>query len=258
MEILAEKIDDGFAFPLNPKWVLCDEGWKDLYDKLLASDAPNVQDAMAVWFPADVRERIASISAEHPNGFDSNEAKIERWRKRLTISTDLEEHELEMFKSQRQSEMFMAETAELSLQRYKHARSGVSKLRKALLGKRLAHTKKNKDACFFSTALIMLQIGKEADKQTQCAEKRESQRSSRSKTGSNQVLERLRSSLGGIEHETQRRSSLTVATVDSSDISAPPQPLQSRRHSRRKSLTRYLHKKLSSRKHFQRQNSAPS
>ena len=66
---LSEKIDDGFAFPLNPKWVLCDEGWKDLYDKLLASEKPNVQDAMNVWYPADVRERIDAISSNHPNGF---------------------------------------------------------------------------------------------------------------------------------------------------------------------------------------------
>ena len=101
-EILAEKIDDGFAFPLNPKWILCDEGWKDLYDKLLASEKPNVQDAMKVWYPADVRERIAAISSKHPNGFSSKEEEAKDGPiKRLTISNDLEQHELEIFKSQR-------------------------------------------------------------------------------------------------------------------------------------------------------------
>lgn len=36
-DLLCEKIDQGFTFPLNPKWVLCDPGWKKVYDKLLLS-----------------------------------------------------------------------------------------------------------------------------------------------------------------------------------------------------------------------------
>ena len=24
---LIERVDDGFSFPLNPKWILCDRGW---------------------------------------------------------------------------------------------------------------------------------------------------------------------------------------------------------------------------------------
>jgi hypothetical protein len=31
-EILIEKIDVGFTFPINPKWVLCDPGWKRVYE----------------------------------------------------------------------------------------------------------------------------------------------------------------------------------------------------------------------------------
>ena len=221
MTFLAEKIDQGFAFPLNPKWVLCDKGWKELYDKLLASDAPNVQDAMGIWFPPDVRERIAAISDKHPNGLKSEEAE-----------------------SKQESEMFTADTAELSLQRYKNARSGVSKLRRALLGNRLEDTKnkKNRDATFFSSALTMIQIGKEADKQAQ--------RSEKVKIGSSDV-ERLRGSLTGSVHGTERRSSLTFGTADSSDRSSSPPPLTKRR-----SFTRYLRKKLSGKKMLLRKNSA--
>eukprot|EP00986_Skeletonema_menzelii_P020904 scaffold32648_cov166-Skeletonema_menzelii.AAC.4 len=157
-EILAEKIDDGFAFPLNPKWILCDEGWKGLYDKLLASEKPNVQDAMDVWYPADVRERIAAISSKHPNGFNSKEEEVKAGPiKRLIISNDLEQHELEMFKSRIDIEDFTSATAELELERYKKARSGKVKFRKALL------KKKAREGNIFSAALMMIEVGKEAD-----------------------------------------------------------------------------------------------
>eukprot|EP00985_Skeletonema_marinoi_P013315 scaffold6578_cov141-Skeletonema_marinoi.AAC.13 len=236
MEILAEKIDDGFAFPLNPKWVLCDEGWKNLYDKLLASEAPNVQDAMNVWYPADIRERIAAISSKHPSGFSPSEeaqarpAKAQEETRRPTVSTDLEQHELEVFKSQKD---FSPDTAELELKRYKHARSGVEKIRRALL------QKKKKKETFFSTALVMLQIGKEADARIK-------------KTGSKKVLDRFRSSLSLPQHDVQRRSSLTVATTTS--VSSEGSVIN-RRPSRRKSFTRYLRKRLSNKKKkLQRQN----
>ena len=38
VDILSEKVDEGFTFPLNPKWILCDPGWKKVYDKLLGED----------------------------------------------------------------------------------------------------------------------------------------------------------------------------------------------------------------------------
>ena len=226
MCFLADKIDQGFAFPLNPKWILCDKGWKELYDKLLASDAPNVQDAMGIWFPPDVRERIAAISDKHPNGLNSEEAT-----------------------SKGESEMFTADTAELSLQRFKNYRSGVSKLRIALLWNRLddKKTKKNKDATFFSSALTMIQIGKEADKQAQHSKK--------IKIGSSDVIERLMGSLTGSAQGAERRSSLTLGTTDSSDRSFSPPPL-AKGISRRRSFTRYLRKKLSSKKMLRRKSTA--
>ena len=33
-DYLRKKIDNGYTFPLNPKWILCDSGWKQLYEKL--------------------------------------------------------------------------------------------------------------------------------------------------------------------------------------------------------------------------------
>ena len=67
---LSAKIDQGFTFPLHVKWILCDEKWKELYDKLMASDVKNVQDSMDIWFPPDsgIREKIEEIHSRHPNG----------------------------------------------------------------------------------------------------------------------------------------------------------------------------------------------
>ncbi|KAL7546742.1 hypothetical protein ACHAWF_010071 [Thalassiosira exigua] len=67
-------IDLGFTFPLNPKWVLCDEGWKALWDKLTGSTHPNVQLSINAWYPpgSQLKERIEKISAEFPDGFRSD------------------------------------------------------------------------------------------------------------------------------------------------------------------------------------------
>ena len=68
---LLRMIDLGFTFPLNPKWVLCDKGWKNIYDRLLQSSHPNVQGSLQVWFPPDsgIRNTIESVSSAHPDGF---------------------------------------------------------------------------------------------------------------------------------------------------------------------------------------------
>jgi len=66
-ELLIEKIDRGFTFPLNPKWVLCDPGWKRVYDKLLQSQASNVQASLDCWYPpsSGIREKIDEVYARH-------------------------------------------------------------------------------------------------------------------------------------------------------------------------------------------------
>ena len=70
-EVLKEKVDLGYTFPLNPKWVLCDDGWKELYDRLMASQKANVQNSLRVWYPEDsgIRESIECIYGRHPRGF---------------------------------------------------------------------------------------------------------------------------------------------------------------------------------------------
>eukprot|EP00980_Cylindrotheca_fusiformis_P012605 scaffold3084_cov144-Cylindrotheca_fusiformis.AAC.53 len=70
-EILYEKIDQGYTFPINPKWILCDPGWKGVFDRLVASKAPNVQDSLRVWYPpgSGIREKIDSIHRKYPGGF---------------------------------------------------------------------------------------------------------------------------------------------------------------------------------------------
>ena len=72
IDILSGKIDLGYTFPLNPKWVLCDgKGWKQLWDKLMTSSKANSRGALDCWFPptSGVREQINSVSARYPDGF---------------------------------------------------------------------------------------------------------------------------------------------------------------------------------------------
>ena len=74
--ILEEKIEQGFTFPLNPKWVLCDSfRWKELYDKLLKSDKKETQQSMNVWFPPEsgLRELIERVHQARPSGFYKGE-----------------------------------------------------------------------------------------------------------------------------------------------------------------------------------------
>ena len=72
-ELLIDKIDRGFTFPLNPKWVLCDPGWKEVYDKLLQSQASNVQASLDCWYPpsSGIREKIEEVCAKHPYAFST-------------------------------------------------------------------------------------------------------------------------------------------------------------------------------------------
>lgn len=69
--ILSQRIWDGFVFPINPKWILCDPGWKRLYDQLLASDALYAEYTKEVWYPpfSGIRDKIDKIAAKHPKGF---------------------------------------------------------------------------------------------------------------------------------------------------------------------------------------------
>jgi len=71
ISILREKIREGFTFPLNPKWLLCDPGWISLFEELLNSKHTSVRNSIDLWFPPDsgLRERILAINKRFPNGF---------------------------------------------------------------------------------------------------------------------------------------------------------------------------------------------
>jgi len=69
--ILCDRIEEGYTFPLNPKWILADHGWKTVYDKLMASEDKRVQKSLDVWYPPEsgIRELIEDIYERFPNGF---------------------------------------------------------------------------------------------------------------------------------------------------------------------------------------------
>uniref|UniRef100_A0A7S0L037 Uncharacterized protein n=1 Tax=Asterionellopsis glacialis TaxID=33640 RepID=A0A7S0L037_9STRA len=66
-EILLDQIDAGYTFPLNPKWILCDQGWKNIYDRLCARKT--AEESMKIWYPPILRARIEDIHKRHPDGF---------------------------------------------------------------------------------------------------------------------------------------------------------------------------------------------
>jgi hypothetical protein len=103
-EFLCEKIDEGFTFPLNPKWVLCDKGWKEVYDRLMSSDKANVQDSLDIWYPREsgIRERIESIHERHPEGFIQGKRAV---RMSGTEAMDLATLDLERFLAFRRAKM---------------------------------------------------------------------------------------------------------------------------------------------------------
>ena len=66
-EFLLARVADGFAFPLNPKWVLCDAGWSQVWRALCDADGGA---RLEPWFPSGsgIRELIERVLASHPNG----------------------------------------------------------------------------------------------------------------------------------------------------------------------------------------------
>ena len=50
---------------------MCDQGWKAIWDKLLASSHPNVESSINVWCPPNsgIRERIEEVCRKYPQGY---------------------------------------------------------------------------------------------------------------------------------------------------------------------------------------------
>ncbi len=95
-DFLSGCIDLGFTFPLNPKWILCDSGWKALWNKLTGSNHPNVQLSINAWYPpgSGLKERIEEIHQQYPRGFESDHSG----RKKGTQAWDEAELALERYK----------------------------------------------------------------------------------------------------------------------------------------------------------------
>lgn len=103
-DILKDKIEHGYTFPMNPKWVLCDPGWKKVYDTLMASSHRGVQESLDCWFPpkSGIRQLIEKISSSHPDGFQRMETENEDNSKCEsfidgTAAMDLAEQELKFY-----------------------------------------------------------------------------------------------------------------------------------------------------------------
>uniref|UniRef100_A0A7S2DY20 Anthrax toxin edema factor central domain-containing protein n=1 Tax=Octactis speculum TaxID=3111310 RepID=A0A7S2DY20_9STRA len=71
VQFLLDRVKDGFVFPPNPKWVLCDEGYYEIWQALHSTEES--REKLRVWFPreAEVEEKIEAIRALHPLGFVS-------------------------------------------------------------------------------------------------------------------------------------------------------------------------------------------
>lgn len=153
-DLLSKKIDEGFTFPMNPKWVLCDDGWKELYDKLMASDKPHVSQSMGIWYPDEVRKKIDEISTKFPNGFVYNPGLSSSvFLPPGTTGVDLAELELKRY--------------ETTVKVQKKVRSSLVTLgRPARGGERRASVSWGADRSptFFSVALEALRLGREMDK----------------------------------------------------------------------------------------------
>jgi hypothetical protein len=68
-QFLISRIPEGYVFPINPKWIMADAGWFEVYEALEA--APTAQQALEAWMPrhTGLRERIRAVHDRHPHGF---------------------------------------------------------------------------------------------------------------------------------------------------------------------------------------------
>ena len=66
-DFLLARVEEGYTFPLNPKWILCDSGFGDVYAALDAKS----RSSMDSWLPpgTGLREQLEAIRAAHPAGF---------------------------------------------------------------------------------------------------------------------------------------------------------------------------------------------
>jgi hypothetical protein len=100
LNFLSSRIDLGYAVPLNPKWVLCDQGWWILYRKLITSRNRWTREACNAWLPSwsGLRERLEQLHERYPRGFVPNEGSIIGGAVDQWLDPDLAEYNLERFR----------------------------------------------------------------------------------------------------------------------------------------------------------------
>jgi signal transduction histidine kinase len=100
LNFLSSRIDLGYAVPLNPKWVLCDQGWWILYRKLITSRNRWTREACNAWLPSwsGLRERLEQLHERYPRGFVPNEGSIIGGAVDQWLDPDLAEYKLERFR----------------------------------------------------------------------------------------------------------------------------------------------------------------
>jgi hypothetical protein len=72
---LLNRIKDGFTFPLNPKWVVCDRGWDQVWNALCTADGGK---GIEPWFPqsSGLRKRIDALRTMYPEGYPTQERHV--------------------------------------------------------------------------------------------------------------------------------------------------------------------------------------
>ena len=53
---------------------MCDDGWKEIYDRLKSTESKNVHDSLAIWFPTcnGLPETIEKTKVRHPKGCEAH------------------------------------------------------------------------------------------------------------------------------------------------------------------------------------------
>ena len=71
-KFLISRVSDGYAFPLNTKWVLCDKGWYEVWQALCSAEGGK---RIRPWFPkgAGLRRKVEQIHAKYPEGFPTQD-----------------------------------------------------------------------------------------------------------------------------------------------------------------------------------------
>jgi len=128
---LLARVSEGYAFPLNPAWVLRDPSWMDIFNKLRKS--PAAQGPLSAWYPPEsgIMERIDKIAEEFPRGFAANNKVMRKFK--------------EKFGKQEMTAEEMADKAMLELRRYEVLRRAKTKLRTMFILSRLLGEQRSKN-----------------------------------------------------------------------------------------------------------------